>query len=88
MGLTVLCVVTITIAWLANRRARRTGWAVVVLALISAFVFQGLAALHLGHVDPFAALGFVVSLLVTLPLSWAVGRLTERARTGRWGADT
>jgi hypothetical protein len=88
MGLTLLGLVTVAIAWLANRRVYRGGWAVVAMALASAFMFQLLAALHQGYVDPFALVGFVVSLLVTLPLSWAVGRLAGRVRTGHWGSDT
>lgn len=86
-GLAVLCLVTVAIAWLANRRERRTGWVVVALALVSAFVFQVLAALHLGHIDPFALVGFTVSLVVTLPLSWVVGRLVGRPRDDRWGGN-
>ncbi len=84
MGLAVLGLVTVAIAWLANRRVYRGGWAVVAMALASAFMFQVLAALHQGYVAPFALVGFVVSL----PLSWAVGRLAGRVRTGHWGSDT
>ena len=87
MGWIVLFVVTAGIAWVANLRRRRTGWATVGLALFSSLVFQVLAAWELGHVDPFASLAWAVSLLVTLPLSWGVGWLVWRGRGRSWHDD-
>jgi len=87
MGWIVLFVVTAGIAWVANLRQRRTGWGTVGLALFSSLVFQVLAAWQLGYVDPFASVAWVVSLLVTLPLSWGVGWLVWRRRGSSWRDD-
>jgi L-lactate permease len=86
MGWIMLFVVTAGIGWVANLRQRRTGWGMVWVGLCSSLVFQLLAAWQLGHVDPFALVAFLVSLLVTLPLSWAVGWLVWRQR-GRDSRD-
>jgi nucleoside permease NupC len=84
MGWIVLFVVTVGIAWVANRRRRRTAWGTIGAALFSSLAFQVLAAWQLGYLDPFAPVAFLVSLLVTLPLSWAVGWLVWRGRGNSW----
>lgn len=80
MGWIVLVIITVGIAWVANRRRRRKAWATLGVAFLSSFVFQVLAAWELGYLDPFAPIALLVSLLVTAPLSWAVGWLLSRKR--------
>lgn len=84
MGWVALFLVTVGIAWVANRRRPSTGWATVGAAFFSSLVFQVMASWQLGYVDPFALVAFLVSLLVTLPLSWAVGWLVWRGRGHNW----
>ncbi len=84
MGWIALFVVTVGIAWLTNLRRPSTGWVTVGSAFLSSLVFQVLAAWQLGYVDPFALVAFLVSLLVTLPLSWTVGWLVRRGRGSDW----
>lgn len=84
MGWIALFVVTVGIAWVANRRQRCSGWMTLGTAVLSSSVFQVLAMWQLGHVDPFARVAFVMSLLVTLPISWAVGWLMWRGRERSW----
>ncbi|MEJ5897197.1 hypothetical protein WIT60_10090 [Aquabacterium sp. G14] len=83
MGWIVLILVATAIAWMANLRKRRTGLGLVGVALLSSVVFQVLAAWQLGHVDPLAPVALLVSLLVTLPLSWCVRWLIWRQRGAR-----
>jgi nucleoside permease NupC len=87
MGWIVLFVVTVGIAWVANRRRRRTAWGTIGAALSSSLAFQVLTAWQLGHLDPFAPVAVLVSLLVTLPLSWTVGWLVWRGRGNIWRDD-
>lgn len=76
----MLFAIAVGIAWLANLRQRRTGWGMVWVAMFSSLVFQVLAAWQAGYVDPFAPVGFLMSLPVTLLLNWGVGRLVWRQR--------
>ncbi|MDI3510977.1 MAG: hypothetical protein PWQ61_1742 [Betaproteobacteria bacterium] len=80
MGWIVLVIVTVGIAWVANRRRRRKAWATLGIAFLSALVFQMLAAWELGYLDPFAPIALLISLLVTGPISLAVGWLLWRRR--------
>ena len=85
-GLIVLCLVSAALAFLANRRARLSAWGGVLVAVASALVFQILAALHRGYLDPFAPIAFVVSLVVTVPVTLVVGGLVGRLK-GAAGPD-
>lgn len=74
-GLIVLVGVAAVSAVLVHWRIRRYVVASILSALVAAVVFQGFVALQLGHVDPFAPIAFVLSLLVSLPLAFLVGWL-------------
>lgn len=80
MGWVALFVVTVGIAWVANRQRPRNGWVTVRAACFSSLVFQVMAIWQLGYVDPVTLVAFLASLLITLPLSWAVGWLVWRVR--------
>ena len=67
-----------------EQRCRCNGFSRFRAYLAQHEAFQVLAAWQLGYLDPFAPVAFLVSLLVTLPLSWAVGWLVWRGRGNSW----
>ena len=74
-GLIALAGVTAVCAVLVHWRIRRYVVASMVAAVSAAVVLQALITLQLGHIDPFAPVAFVLSLLVTTPLAFLVGWL-------------
>lgn len=74
-GLIALAGVTAVAAVLVHWRIRRYVVASMVAPVVAAAVFQGVVALQLGHIDPFAPIAFVLSLLVITPLAFLVGWL-------------
>jgi CHASE2 domain-containing sensor protein len=87
-GLIVLIGVAAVSAVLVHWRIRRYVVASIVSALVAAVVFQGLVSLQLGHIDPFAPIAFVLSLLVTTPLAFLVGWLFLLRRRAGAVSDT
>lgn len=87
-GLIVLVGVAAVSAVLVHWRIRRYVVASIVSALVAAVVFQGLVALQLGHVDPFAPIAFVLSLLVSVPVAFLVGWLFLLRRRAGAVSDT
>lgn len=86
-GLIVLAGMTAVSAVLVHWRIRRYVVASMVSAVVAAVVFQGLVALQLGHIDPFAPIAFVLSLLVTTPLALLVGLLFLLRRRSSAASD-
>jgi len=66
-GVSALCAV------IAHWRIRRYFLASLISALAAALSFQVLVTLQLGHVDPFAPVAFVMSLLVTAAIALLAG---------------
>jgi hypothetical protein len=87
-GLIVLAGVTAVSAVLMHWRTHRYVSASLVSAVVAAAVFQGLVSLQLGHIDPFAPIAFVLSLLVSTPLAFLVGWLFLLRRRSSAVSDT
>lgn len=87
-GLIALAGVTAVVAVLVHWRIRHYVVASMVAAVVAAAVFQGVVALQLGHIDPFAPIAFVLSLPVTTPLAFLVGWLFLLRRRASPVSDT
>ncbi|MBX3712704.1 MAG: hypothetical protein KF800_12145 [Lysobacter sp.] len=85
--LIILAGVSAVSAVLMHWRIRRYILASMVSAVVAAAVFQGLVSLQLGHIDPFAPIAFVLSLLVTTPLALLVGSLFLLRRRSSAASD-
>lgn len=87
-GLIALAGVTAVSAVLVHWRIRRYVAASMVSAVVAAAAFQGIVALQIGHIDPFAPIAFLLSLLVTTPLALLVGWLFLLRRRSSAVSDT
>jgi hypothetical protein len=81
VGILVFAALAVSVSFVWHRHIRSFGAAVLVSGPVAAILFQVVAALHIGYVDPF----FVIALLTTTMIGWLVscivGYTLRRART-------
>ena len=81
VGILVFAAPSVSVAVICHRRIRSFGVAVLVSGPVAAILFQLVAALHAGYLDPFFLIALVTTTVTGWVVSWIVG-YALRARRG------
>ena len=85
IGLLLLTLITGFTSLMVHRKTIHFVFGCIVSAALSVSVFQLIAYVHLGHIDPFILIALPMSLLLSLGISVFMGKVVQSQRRRREG---
>lgn len=83
VGILVFGSLALAVALVCHRRIGSFWVAVLVSGPVAALLFQLVAALHVGYVDPFFLIAFVTTTAIGWGVSWILGLVLRGTRSSR-----
>jgi uncharacterized membrane protein YhhN len=87
VGTSVFVATTLAVSLMTHALTQRHWPASFVASALASLIFQVMSYVHLGHLDPFAPIAFVIGCGLALPIAFGVGILFSRRRDRRVRAE-